>query len=178
MKSIFWRSALFFAVCVTPLCAEELIRNGGFEDGAEGWVVKGKCTFDTAEKTEGKQSLRVTKQNGRGFDEIRQEVKVEPDTDYELTYYLKCTGIEKANPQARAFGVSVSLAANGKRFCYGSSGVWKYDNGTFDWKKVVVRFNTKMFKNPGSILMGIQCPAASGTFRLDAVSLKKIEKNR
>ena len=178
MKNIFWGFFSVFAVCTLVSGAEALIKNGSFEDGAAGWVVKGKCSFDTDDKTDGQQSLRVTKKNGRGFDEIRQEVQVEPETDYELTYDVKCVAVEKASPQARAYGVSVSLAANGKRSCYGSGGLWKYDNGTFDWKKVVVRFNTKAFKNPEKLLIGIQCPAASGTFRVDAVSLRKIGESR
>ena len=178
MKKAFWGFFVIFAVCTLVSGADELIRNGSFEDGSEGWIVKGKCSFDTADKTDGKQALLVTKKEGRRFDEIRQEVKVEPDTDYLLTYDVKCDAVEKADPQARAYGVSVALSANGKRSCYGSGGLWKYDNGTFDWKKASVRFNTKAFKNPETLLIGIQCPSASGTFRIDAVSLRKIEKGR
>ena len=100
-KSIFGCVALFTG-CVALFGAEELIKNGGFEAGTDGWVVKGKCAFDAADKTEGQQSLLVTKKQGIRFDEIRQEVKVEPETDYELSYQVKTDALEKANPQARA----------------------------------------------------------------------------
>ena len=174
-KTIFGCVALFTG-CVALFGAEELIKNGGFEAGTEGWVVKGKCSVDAADKTEGEQSLLVTKKPGIRFDEIRQEVKVEPDTDYEISYYVKCSGLEKADPQVKAYGVSASITGGGKRRSYGAEGLWKYDHGTFDWKKVVVRFNTRDFGNPATLLIGLQCPSAAGTFRLDAVSLRKVEK--
>ena len=176
MKKTLWACVLFFASFIMLLPAQELIRNGSFENGTEGWVVKGKCTLNTADKTDGEKSVLVIKKNGRGFDEIRQEVKVEPDTDYELTYFVKCQDLVQNDPRAKAFGVSASVSGGGKRSCWGSAGLWKYDHGTFDWKKVTVRFNTKNFKNPDSLLIGIQCPSASGTFLLDAVSLRKVEK--
>ena len=169
--------ALFFAGCMLLSAQEqELIRNGSFENGTEGWVVKGKCTLNTADKTEGKQSLCVAKKKNVRFDEIWQEVKVEPDTDYELTYFVKCQDLVQNDPRAKAFGVSASISGGGKRSCWGSAGLWKYDHGTFDWKKVTVRFNTKNFKNPDSLLISIQCPSAYGTFLVDAVSLRKVEK--
>ena len=176
MKRVIRGFLSLFAGCALTLGAEELIKNGGFEAGTEGWVVKGKCSVDAADKTEGKQSLLVTKKPGLRFDEIRQEVKVEPETDYELSYCVKCSGLEKADPQVKAYGVSASITGGGKRRCYGAEGLWKYDHGTFDWKKAVVRFNTRDFGNPGTLLIGLQCPSAAGTFRLDAVSLRKPAK--
>ena len=176
MKKTLFGGGLFFVGCMMLLQAQELIRNGSFENGTEGWVVKGKCSLNSTDKTEGKQSLSVAKNTNVRFDEIRQEVKVEPDTDYELTYFVKCQDIVQNNPQAKSFGVSVSISGGGKRSCWGSGGLWKYDHGTFDWKKVTVRFNTKKFKNADSLLIGIQCPSANGTFLLDSVSLRKVEK--
>ena len=176
MKKTLIGSILLLAGCTMMLQAQELIRNGSFENGTEGWTVKGKSTLNTTDKTEGKQSLCVVKAKNVRFDEIWQKVKVEPNTDYELSYYVKCQDMVQNNPQAKAFGVSASVSGGGKRSCWGSGGLWKYDNGTFDWKKVTVRFNTRNFKNPDSLLIGIQCPSASGTFLLDAVSLRKVEK--
>ena len=175
MKKMILGCGLFFAGCLL-LFAQELIRNGSFEKKPDEWVVKGKYKIDTVEKTEGEHSLLVTKKNGRGFDEMRQEVKVEPDTDYELTYYVKGQDLVQSNPQAKTFGVSISISGGGKRLSYGSAGLWKYDHGTFDWKKVTIRFNTKTFNNPDSLRISFQCPSANGTFRLDAVSLRKVVK--
>ena len=175
MKKKILGCGLFFAGCLL-LFAQELIRNGSFEKKPDEWVVKGKYKLDTVEKTEGEHSLLVTKKNGRGFDEMRQEVKVEPDTDYELTYYVKGQDLVQSNPQAKTFGVSISISGGGKRLSYGSAGLWKYDHGTFDWKKVTIRFNTKTFNNPDSLRISFQCPSANGTFRLDAVSLRKVGK--
>lgn len=173
MRKIFFLG-LLFAGCVQTLGAQELIRNGGFEENAEGWILEGKCAFDTSEKTEGTQSLLVVKESLGTFNELRQKVNVEPNTEYELTYDIKCDHVEMSDPQTKAFGVSVCLVANGKRLSYGSEGLWKYDNGTFDWKKAVVRFNTGTLGNPDVLQLGFQCPFACGIFRLDAVSLRKV----
>ena len=162
MKKMILGCGLFFAGCLL-LFAQELIRNGSFEKKPDEWDVKGKYKLDTAEKTEGEHSPLVTKKNGRGFDEMRQEVKVEPNTDYELTYYVKGQDLVQSNPQAKTFGVSISISGGGKRLNYGSAGLWKYDHGTFDWKKVTIRFNTKTFNNPDSLRISFQCPSADGT---------------
>lgn len=176
MKKTLLQSIFLLWGYMLQLQAENLIQNGSFENGVDGWTLKGKCSLETNDKIDGIQSLLVTKKNNRGFDEIRQEIKVQPDTDYELTYYVKCCDLVRSNPNVKIYGVSLYLSGGGKRLCYGSEGMWKYDNGSFDWKKVVIRFNTKTFKNPGSILLGLQCPSANGTFLLDAVTLQIVKK--
>ena len=160
---------IFSGFAVFALSAQELLRNGSFEDGLSHWKITGKYSLDTSDKTAGKQSLKITKGY---FDEIWQFAEVKPDTEYELTYYLKCTDL-KCRGKKGVFGVSVSIAGDKKRKVYGRNGAWKFDNGTFDWTPVTIHFNTSEFGNPAKLRIAIQCPNAVGTFRVDGVSLRK-----
>ena len=99
-------SFIFSGFAVLALSAQELLRNGSFEDGLSHWKITGKYSLDASDKTTGKQSLKITKGY---FDEIWQFAEVKPDTEYELTYYLKCTDL-KCGGKKGAFGVSVSIA--------------------------------------------------------------------
>ena len=109
---------------VFALSAQELLRNGSFEDGLSHWKIAGKYSLDTSDKTTGKQSLKITKGY---FDQIWQFAEVKPNTEYELTYYLKCTDL-KCGEKKGAFGVAVSIAGDKDRKVYGRNGVWKFDS--------------------------------------------------
>ena len=160
---------IFSGFAVFALSAQELLRNGSFEEGLSHWKITGKYSLDTSDKISGKQSLKITKGY---FDEIWQFAEVKPNTEYELTYYLKCTDL-KCRGKKGVFGVSVSIAGDKKRKVYGRNGTWKFDNGTFDWTPVTIRFNTSEFGNPAKLRIAVQCPNAVGTFRVDGVSLRK-----
>ena len=156
------------------LPAQELVQNGSFESGLEGWGIGGRASFDKTDKTGGVQSLKVTTR-GKEFGHIIQKIRLEPNTEYELNYYVKGTNLIRLNDSSAACGPYVTLDGGGKkRFSYGSRGLFKFDYGTFPWRKVTVRFNSKQFGNAPEIKLLFGCPNTKGTFWLDEVSLKKV----
>lgn len=55
---------------------DNILTNGGFENGTEGWIIgsnsgRMKLATDTNEKTEGKQSIKITKTGGMPIDIVR-----------------------------------------------------------------------------------------------------------
>ncbi len=165
-----------FCATTFVLCAQELITNGSFENGLTGWTISGENAFDTLEKVDGEKSLKVCKQKGRQFNEIYQFVKVEPATKYELSYYQKTTGLTAADPRTTIFGISSTVQADKIRRVYGKNGLWCFDHGSFDWTKITILIDTADYGNPKELRIGIQCPNSTGTFWIDAVSLKKVVK--
>lgn len=158
--------------CILP--AQELVQNGGFESGLEGWSLGGRASFDKTDKIGGIQSLKVTTR-GKEFGHIIQKIRLEPNTEYELNYYVKGTNLIRLNDSSPVCGPYVTLDGGGKkRFSYGSRGLFKFDYGTFPWRKVTVRFNSKQFGNAPEIKLLFGCPNTKGTFWLDEVSLKKV----
>ena len=156
------------------LPAQELVQNGSFESGLEGWGIGGRASFDKTDKIGGVQSLKVTTR-GKEFGHIIQKIRLEPNTEYELNYYVKGTNLIRLNDSSAACGPYVTLDGGGKkRFSYGSRGLFKFDYGTFPWRKVTVRFNSKQFGNAPEIKLLFGCPNTKGTFWLDEVSLKKV----
>jgi hypothetical protein len=164
----------FTLVIAISAMAQDLLKNGDFENGLSGWEISGKALFDTQNKISGTQALKIDKSAGKGFDEIYQFISLKPDTEYELSYYVKGQDITKTVEQANVYGVSCTLAA-GNRRAYGCDGLWKYDNGTFDWRKVVVRFNSNDFKSD-TLRVGIQFPNAKGIAWIDAFSISESQK--
>jgi|GEM_PF-2654648 len=81
----------------TVLVGENLIQNGSFENGQEGWEPTETwgtgsmacATLDTTEKIDGTTSLKIT--DCRWNANVRQFISVKPNTDYELTFYAKVT---------------------------------------------------------------------------------------
>ena len=94
-KKIF--TFIFSGFAVFALSAQELLRNGSFEDGLSHWKIAGEYSLDSGDKTTGKQSLKITKGY---FDQIWQFAEVKPNTEYELTYYLKCTDLKCGEKKA------------------------------------------------------------------------------
>ncbi len=162
-------------VAVINAKAQDLLKNGDFENGFSDWTVNGKGILDTQNKVSGMQSLKINKSSGKGFDEIYQTVSLKPNTEYELSYYIRAQDVTKTVEKAKAYGVSCTLAASNYRLAYGSGGLWKYDNGTFDWKKVTVRFNSNDFKS-NMLRVGIQFPNAKGIAWIDSFSIREIQK--
>jgi hypothetical protein len=77
---------------------ENLLVNGAFEKGTNGWELHafashGKMSLDETEKHAGKPSLRID--NPVGDDSfVKQKVKVKPDTRYRLTGFIKTKDVQ------------------------------------------------------------------------------------
>lgn len=115
-----------------------LISNPSIEDGQDGkprgWQIRhysGRATHDwvTGGRT-GEHSLRI--QSDRGADSSWfADVKVEPDTDYRLTGWIKTEGVERTGA---GLGALFNVHLIGVRT--------RAINGTNDWQKVEVTFNS------------------------------------
>jgi hypothetical protein len=80
----------------TANSTKNLLVNGSFEKGLDGWKVdanqkKGTATVDETEKRNGKPSLKV--ENPEADDvHVTQSVPVEPNTRYRFEGYIKTKG--------------------------------------------------------------------------------------
>lgn len=137
---------LFAAVFAVLLCtasfAENLIQNGDFSQGLKFWGVSSKKIQISATVTtpDGKKAVCLPTHST-----IKQYVKLEPDTDYELTYMIKGENIVPTKP-----------SNSGGCIVFNAGKVWDRSTpaprnarmtGTFDWKKHTYRFNSSKFKN-------------------------------
>lgn len=93
--------------------------------------------------------------------------KLEKDTNYELTFYVKGQNISSK----RGDGGRISLN-NASKFMRATSEPKKTETGSFDWRKGKFVFNTKDFPAP-EIRIGLRLHG-TGTIWYDDVQLKKI----
>lgn len=141
--------------------AEELMVNGGFEDGTEipageqatGWYSKLFGDTSDAEANSGSYSLRGDKANGFGsgtWGGTFQNVKVKPNTAYKLTYYIKgYEGKSFVQVWDKAGGSSISGAAcwHGKTVPEGETEpTWvkcsiTFTTGDYDEIMIAVKYN-------------------------------------
>jgi Carbohydrate binding domain len=117
--------------------SKNLLPNGNFEKGMEGWAItafgkKGQGAIDDSEKREGRSTLRID--NSEGDDaSARQKVAVEPNTHYRLEGYIKTKDVQAVKRGGKD-GASLCL-----------SGGWEKTQsvaGTRSWTRVAHDFNT------------------------------------
>ena len=83
---------------VPAAASVNLLTNGTFEKGAEGWVLsahekKGQMAMDATELHNGKPSLRID--NAEGDDTFaKQKVTVKPNTRYRIAGYIKTKAVQ------------------------------------------------------------------------------------
>jgi hypothetical protein len=110
-----------------------LLTNPSFEEGQTGWEFssfgsRGAITVDTAEKHQGKASIRI--ENPAGDDSfLKQTVAVKPKTRYRLTGYIKTKDVV-----VKGSGATLSL----------EGGFEKTESitGTKSWAKVSFEFDS------------------------------------
>ena len=165
------------------LSGSELIQNGSFSNGLEHWEVpeteKSPATVSVLDKTVSADQdsasvkltrIRIQEPAWRPY-AIQRGIKLEPDTQYEISCYIKGRDIA-VQPRSGAY---IAVTVGKKTLHYGSRGLWKYDTGTFDWTEVKYRFNSRYFDGTDAIVaLGIR--SGTGTAWFDSVSLKKMEK--
>jgi hypothetical protein len=117
--------------------AKNLLVNGSFEKGLDGWTVDahekhGQATIDSTEMREGKPTLRV-ENAGADDTHVKQKITVEPNTRYRLEGYIKT---KDAVAQGRQSKVGASLAVEG--------GFQRSNevNRTKSWTRVAFDFST------------------------------------
>ena len=128
-------------LAVFSLNAEEII----FEPSLTGWKKKGSNHISVDKEIKVSKLCSVRLENG-GM--VRKAFAVEPDSKYELTFYVKGKEIASGNNL-------------GARIMLNSGKAWtravadpggKPDSGTFDWRKGRKIIDTKVF-NSGKLTL-------------------------
>ncbi|MBQ6472185.1 MAG: carbohydrate binding domain-containing protein [Victivallales bacterium] len=167
------KEQLFIALalaCVGICHATEVI-NGGFEHGAQGWVLKGDgLGIDGEIHATGKRSLRISQETPlwqRAF----QRIAVEPNATYRVEFLVKCQNVT-AMPDANFGGASSKV--NQKEYFpqQGLRGAWNLDVGTLDWTRVSYSFTTS--SDEETVELQFQLSNATGTMWVDDVTVTKV----
>ncbi len=148
------------------------VKNGGFENGLENWTVKGVGSVDRNVSAFGKASLCISLPKPT-WQRVFQQIEVEPSTEYQLEYYVKC---ENVKPQENArYAGAASWISMKKYFPHqGSGGPWKLDTASGDWKKVSYKFKTG--PEDKTVSIQFQLCNASGKIWIDQVSVTPVTK--
>ncbi len=144
MSFIRWLTAALapLALCASALAADEnLVGNGGFEKGLDGWTVNDesrtvKAEIDTKVRVAGKASAHVVKRESAGLSNDRLQFEI------------------KRVPAGKTVVVSAKIKGKGlqncwiKLFVYDAKGASILDDcdvgrftGTFDWRGVEAKFD-------------------------------------
>ncbi|MFA6175559.1 MAG: carbohydrate binding domain-containing protein [Phycisphaerae bacterium] len=124
---------------------ENLVMNSGFEksgqDELEYWALMpakselSAITVDGAESHSGNSSLRISQANADSFSVCKQNIPVEPGTDYTVTCWMKGENIVITE------GCEGAHVLIGKTDGHGIKGA-AIQQGSFPWKKTAMTFNS------------------------------------
>ncbi len=138
---------------------------------SSGWTRSrlASATNDTAVKVSSKYSICLTNDvvKHNGFQKI---LKLEPDTQYMLTFMVKGENIEGDKGR----GACIVLAGNKKYSRATSNADNSMETGTFDWRKGSCRFTTSRFKT-GNIAMALSI-TGKGKVWFDNIKVTKISE--
>jgi|GEM_PF-1921513 len=174
---MFWKKRIVSAGLLTALSLsvlfgqDNLLVNGDFEKGLDGWTLRGPWKICMETSASGKNSGMIQVEKAQ-WNRLFQEIRLDPSAEYELEYYVKCRDVI-LQPGAKFGGASVGVMGLKRQTLYGSGGAWKLDAGTCDWKKVKISFNSKDLGD-GLVNIQIQLTNASGTAWIDNLVLRKI----
>ena len=138
--------------------------NGGFEEGTDGWDVKGDTALDTGDPHGGNNALLMVHPSAYG-EAAMQTVVLEKNTAYTLTFWVKRQSgggtwnvflLDPANP----------LSA----LPYTGGDGWFSDTAS-QWVKKTLTFNSGTYSQ--AILKFCPESASAGTFLLDDVAITK-----
>lgn len=182
-------SMAFFMVAAVTLSAANLLRNPGFEEGLEGWLIWGGAPADPAARVRvlsisddaasGKQALRISDEFPEHFTYAVQRINLknaDPEQCYRLSFFAKAEAgaifsagvhVEKPHPDDATRTIHVTgMVSNG--FV-----------GSGQWQKYQYEFTGVMAST--SVLMVCIWPcnarlgaAATGTLLLDDVVCEEI----
>jgi len=176
-RNIKYLSLLLSIFTGTSLWGQGLVKNGNFSDELNSWNSKSPYKIDNKIFVSSPASLKLNTENANRERWVKQDVELEPNTMYELSFYVKG---EKLLPSAnlpanlaKASGAAVSLYQKRKSLSYGIDGLWKYCQGTFDWKFAKFRFNSKYFK-AGKVNFRLCIIRSTGTVWFDNIKLAKV----
>ena len=162
MKTLKRACAAATLLVIFSLNAEEII----FSPAFTGWKKSSSSTqvfADTKIKISKKCSVRL--ENGG---QLKKDFELEPNSKYELTFYVKGEGIESGNN----CGARIMLNSGKKWGRAVADPKGEPDVGTFDWKKGRKIIDTSIFSS-GKVTI-ILAIIGEGTVWYDALKLEKI----
>ena len=141
----------------------------GFQKGLPGWKPNnGKSSFDAANKVSGSGSLKLV-----GDSAIFKRITLEPDTDYEVTVYIKADNVTGGKYK----GVLLRLTDNKSFFAVTGASDNLPRQGTFDWTKCTRTFSSSRFKDPEiRIMPALTCEGTAWFADLSIVKKGKTAK--
>jgi len=130
---------------------ENLVMNPGFEksgqDELEYWALMpakselSAITLDGADPHSGKSSLRISQADAESYSVCKQNIPVEPDTDYTVSCWMKADNIIRADADSEGVRGGGARVLIGKTDGHGIKGA-DFQQGSFFWKKVTMTFNS------------------------------------
>lgn len=161
---------IFTCLSLTGQAENELIKNGGIENGEEGWIplwtrenATGKAVIDKKAKHNGAQSIRIEHTGSKDWSLGQQEqINVQPGDIYELSAWVQLQGNGNTT-----LGV-ISRDKNGKvhDWCYGGKSVRQ----TKGWQQLHTRF---IIPKGVATIQARLIGEGPATVRLDDVTLTK-----
>jgi len=113
-------------------------------------------TVESKDHRNGGNSVKITSTSGDVYLALDQQVKLEPNTDYTLSFWVKGQGIESDNPYTLAVGPLFTYTTEGDEF---------------DWRMVTLAFSTGEEEQNLDLKLGLF--GTPGTVWFDALTLKK-----
>lgn len=165
------------------LSAENLLQNGGFEDGQKGWelarrLVSGTATVDSKKKTEGGHSIRLEitekkkEQDSRqGLQLISEKIPVKGGSEL---FYSFQFAMENVKPGEKKWNIARIIidfyGADGKRI---KGTDLAGGQGTADWKKYTGKI--KLPENCAFVCCRLSLSDALGKIWVDDITLSTAE---
>ncbi|MFA6175465.1 MAG: carbohydrate binding domain-containing protein [Phycisphaerae bacterium] len=130
---------------------ENLVMNPSLEksgqDELEYWALMpskselSAITVDDADPHSGKSSLRISQADAESYSVCKQNIPVEPDTDYTVSCWMKADNIILADADSEGVRGGGARVLIGKTDGHGIRGA-EFQQGSFSWKKVTTTFNS------------------------------------
>ena len=156
---------MLLVIVVSMVSGAEIIKNGDFSEGLKYWLVNKEAEISPTVKAGGKNAVCITRGNG-----VIQNVAIEPDGIYELSFLVKGENISAANPGKHGGRIILNAGKNYGRCTANDDGSCM--TGTFDWKRGVYRFNASKF-NSRRLNLNLYLDADGKCYYAD-VKLKKV----
>lgn len=161
----------------TETSLESIVANGGFERGADGWILKKDCRIEKNGGRNGTATLRYERRNPKEYQLVGTPVKLEPGKFYRFGAWIKTEQV--TNPNGRG-GAAVALefskdGGNGRK-AFLSGRYPRGVTGTADWTWIsdVVRVPKNAI---GAHITLYLHPRATGTAWFDDISVQEQGSN-
>ena len=152
---------------------KNLLVNGAFEKGMEGWTVdaaqkKGTATIDQKELRGGKPTLRMDNLEPDSVN-VKQTIKVEPNTRYRFEGYIKTKDVEPAKRDGKAGACLAIIGGDEKSQIIGK---------TKAWTKVTLEYLTGPAQTEVSLCtrLGFHQAANKGTAWFSDLAVERVGK--